>query len=149
MAELSKDALQADLKEALKAGDRRRVSTIRLLIAAVKNREIELGKPVDAAELVGLVNSGIKKRRESIEGYEKGGRQDLVQQETEEMAILQAYLPPPLDEGAISALIDEAIRETGASGARDMGAVMKWLMPRVTGRADGRLLNQLVKARLS
>ncbi len=147
-APLSKELIQADLKEAMKGGDRLRVSTLRFLLAAVKNREIEIGKAVDIAELTAQINSAIKRRRESIEGFHKGGRQDLVDQETAELNILQAYLPPALGEDELKDLIEEGIRETGAVGPKDMGTIMKWLMPRIAGRADGRLVNQLVKTRL-
>ncbi len=146
---LSKEAIQADIKAAMKGGDARRVSTLRLLLSSIRYREIELGKPLDAAEMTGVVSSSIKKRRESIEGYEKGNRQDLVQAEKEEMAILQEFLPPPYSEAELAALVEEAVRETGASGPKDMGTVMKNVMPKVAGRADGGLINRLVKAKLS
>lgn len=146
---LSKETLQADLKEALKGGDGLRVSTLRFLMAAIKNREIEIGKPLDLAELTLVVKSNIKKRLESIESFTQGGRPELADQERKEMAILQEYLPPSLGEAEIQAMVEEAIRETGASGPRDIGAVMKLVMQKAAGRADGRLLNQLVKSKLS
>jgi uncharacterized protein YqeY len=147
--EVTKDRIQADLADALKGGDRRKVSTLRMLMAAVKNREIELRKPLDGAELCAVITSGVKKRRESIEEFKKGGREDLVKAETEEADILQAYLPPPLTEQELAVMVDEAVRESGASGPRDMGVVMKLVMPRVAGRADGGLVGKMVKARLA
>jgi hypothetical protein len=118
-------------------------------MAAIKNREIEIGKPLDLAELTLVVKSNIKKRLESIESFTQGGRPELADQERKEMAILQEYLPPSLGEAEIQAMVEEAIRETGASGPRDIGAVMKLVMQKAAGRADGRLLNQLVKSKLS
>ncbi len=146
---VSKEQIQADLHRAMKERDGIRASTLRMLIAAIKNREIDVMHQLDETALVAVITSGIKQRRESIEGYAAGGRPDLVAKEEAEVAILQAYLPPPLGEADIRALVDEAVRETGAASARDMGTVMKWLMPRVSGRADGKLVNCLVKERLS
>jgi uncharacterized protein YqeY len=145
---LSKDQIQADLHKALKERDAVRASTLRMLIAAIKNREIDVGHPLDEAALAAVITSGIKQRRESIEGYTAGGRPDLVAKEETEVVILQAYLPPPMEESEVRTLVDEAVRETGASSARDIGAVMKWLMPRVAGRADGKVVNVLVRERL-
>lgn len=146
---VTKDIIQSDLKTAMKNGERKRVSTIRFLLAAVKNREIDLGRPIDSSELIAVINSGIKKSRESLESFEKGGRVDLADEAREEMAILEAYLPPPLDEKEVEALIEEAVIETGARNSKDIGAVMKWIIPKTTGRADGRLISQKVKAKLS
>ena len=149
VAEVTKEVIQADVRKAMKEGQRLRVSTLRLLLAAVKNREIEQGGPLDGAELMSVINSVIKKRREAVEEFEKAGRPERAGSEREEMNILQAYLPPPLEEGEIAALIEEAVRETGAEGPNDTGMIMKWLMPRITGRADGRLVNQMVRDKLS
>lgn len=146
---LTQEAIRSDLKTAMKDGDRRRVSTLRFLLAAVKNREIEEGRSLDGAELTAVISSGIKRVKESLEGFEKGGREELAEAARAELDILQSYLPPPLEEREIEALIDEAVGETGAEGARDIGAVMKWIMPKITGRADGRLVSQMVKAKLS
>jgi uncharacterized protein YqeY len=146
---VTRDSLHGLLTAAMKARDPRRVSTLRLLISAVKYREIEIGKPLDAVEMQAVIHSSIKKRRESIELFEKGGRAEMAQAEREEMTILQEFLPPQLGEGDVAAIVDEAIRETGASGVKDLGKVMKAVMPKVAGRADGRVVGDLVKARLS
>jgi len=146
---VTKEVIQADVRKAMKERERLRVSTLRLLLAAVKNREIEQGGPLDDAEFMNVINSAIKKRRESVEEFEKAARPERAAVEREEMAILQAYMPPPMDEGEIAALIEEAVRETEAEGPKDAGLIMKWIMPRVTGRADGRLVNQMVRDRLS
>ncbi len=146
---VTKEIIQADLKTAMKSGDHHRVSTLRYLLSAVKNKEIDLRRSLDSAELCAVISSGIKKCRESIEGFEKGGRPELVQASKAEMAILQAYLPPVLTEAELAAIIDEAVKETGAKGAKDTGAVMKWVMPKVSGRADGRVVSQMVKEKLS
>jgi uncharacterized protein YqeY len=146
---VTKEIIQADVRKAMKERESLRVSTLRLLLAAVKNREIEQGKSLDEAELLNVINSAIKKRREAVEEYEKAGRPERAEIEREEMAILQAYLPPPLEEAELATLIEEAVRETKAEGPKDTGLIMKWIMPRVAGRADGRLVNQMVRDKLS
>jgi uncharacterized protein YqeY len=143
--------LDAALREALKAGQAERVSVIRLLVAAIKNKQIDKGKshPLSEPELLEVVVTAGKQRREAIELYKQGGRQDLVDKETRELAILQQFLPAPVTAEEVDAKITEAVRATGATGPKDMGKLMKWLMPQLAGRVDGAQLSERVKARLN
>ena len=140
-----KERIQTELKEAMKAHDELKVSTLRLLNSSIKNKEIDERKPLDDEGLLAILSTAAKQRRESIDQYEKGGRQDLADKEKAELAILQSYLPQQLSKDEVAAAIKETIAETGASGAKDMGKVMKALMPKVKGKADGKLVNELVK----
>ncbi|MBN2225504.1 MAG: GatB/YqeY domain-containing protein [Deltaproteobacteria bacterium] len=144
-----KDRLDTDLKEAQKARDTIRVSVIRMLKTAIKNREVEKIGELTEQELLQAVNSQIKARLEAVEGFRKGGREEAAKKEEAEMVILKAYLPEQLTKEEIESLIDKAIAETGAAGPRDMGKVMKALMSDVTGKADGKLVSELVKEKLS
>jgi uncharacterized protein YqeY len=140
--------LDEDLKDALRSGQKVRLGAIRRARAALKNAEIEArgALPEDAAARV--LRSLVKQHRESIEQFRAGGRDDLVARETEEMAVLEAYLPAQMDEGAVEALVAEAIAATGASGPGDLGRVMKAAMPRVAGRADGKLVREIAQRML-
>ncbi len=140
-----KERLKADLVQAMKARDEIRVSTIRLLISAIKNKEIDERGELNDEGVLGVLSSAVKQRRDSIEQYGKGGRADLADKERAEMAIIQTYMPSQLGRDEIAALVREAVLETGAAGAGDMGKVMKALMPKVKGRADGRLVSEVVK----
>ena len=140
-----KERIQTELKEAMKAHDELKVSTLRLLNSSIKNKEIDERKPLDDEGLLAILSTAAKQRRESIDQYEKGGRQDLADKEKAELAILQSYLPQQLSKDEVAAAIKETIAETGAVGAKDMGKVMKALMPKVKGKADGKLVNELVK----
>jgi hypothetical protein len=120
-----------------------------MLKSAIKYREIELMKPLDDAGVEGVVATEIKRRRDSVEQYKAGNRQDLADKEAAEIAILQAYLPQQLTEAELRAKVEEAVKKVGAQGPKDMGAVMKALLPEVHGRAEGKLVSELVKARLS
>jgi uncharacterized protein YqeY len=144
-----KDQLDADLKDAMRAKEQLRLDTIRGLKSAIKYREIEIMKTLDDAGVLGVVATEIKRRRDSVEQYRAGNRQDLVDKEEAEIALLQAYLPAQLGEGELRAKVDEVIARTGAKGPKDMGAVMKALLPEVQGRADGKVVSELVKNRLS
>jgi uncharacterized protein YqeY len=144
-----KERLDQDLKDAMRAKDQLRLDTIRGLKSAVKYREIELMKSLDDPGVLGVVASEIKRRRDSVEQYRAGNRQDLVDKEEAEIALLQAYLPQQLGEAELRAKVDEAVKKVGAQGMKDMGAVMKALLPEVQGRADGKAVSELVKARLS
>lgn len=144
-----KERLDADLKEAQKARDIIRLNVIRMLKTAIKNREVEKIGDLTEQELLQAVNSQIKTRIEAIEGFKKGGREELAKKEEAEMAILKVYLPEQLSKEELEALIEKAVAETGAAGPRDMGMVMKALMPDVTGKADGKLVSELVKEKLS
>lgn len=140
-----KEVLSSELKDSLRSGDKLKVSVIRLVMAALKNREIEKRGTLTEEEIIELLVSLSKQRKESIESYKKGGRQDLVDKETAELKIIESYLPQQLTPEEIKEKIKEAIAETGASGAKDIGRVMKILMPRVKGRADGKLVNEMVR----
>lgn len=140
--------LDADLKEALRARDAVRTSTIRLARAAFKNAEIDRRRSLTEAEEVELIQREVKRRREAIEAFERGGRADLVQKEQLEMAILLGYLPPPLTKDEIRELVVDVVREVGATSERDFGKVMGQVMRRVAGRADGRAVEQAVRESL-
>jgi hypothetical protein len=133
----------------MKAKDGDRVSVLRLVLAAVKNREIELKSELDDDQILAEIMSAAKRRKESIEAFKEGGREDLVLKEGKELAILEEYLPEQLSSEELKGLIQEAIESTGASSPRDMGKVMKVIMPEVQGKADGKVVNQIVKELLS
>ncbi len=138
-----------DYKQALRAGDKLRVSVIRLLTALIKNREVEKRGPLTDAEVLQAVVASCKQRQEAIEQYRHGGRQDLVDKESAELAVLQSYLPKALTSEELQAMVLEAIREVQATSLKEMGRVMGVLMPRITGRADGKAVNTLVREALS
>jgi hypothetical protein len=140
-----KTRLAEDFKSALRSGDKVRVSVIRLLNALIKNREVEKRGPLTEAEVIQAVSASCKQRQEAIEQYRQGRRQDLVDKETAELAILQSYLPRALTPEELQVLVLEAIREVQATSPREMGKVMAFLMPRVTGRADGKVVNVMVR----
>lgn len=146
--------LDADLKEALKAGEKIRASAIRMLLAAVKTREVAEDRrgdrraPLPDPEVLQVIASACKQRRDSIEQFRTGRRQDLVEKETAELAVLEAYLPRALAPEELRAAVAEAIRETGATSPRDMGKVMSRLMSELAGRADGKLVSELVREAL-
>jgi uncharacterized protein YqeY len=140
-----REKIEADTKEALKSGAKDKVSTLRMLNAALKNKQIDKRRPLTEEEVIETVRSLIKQRKDSIEQFTKGGRQDLVDKETAEVAVLEAYLPKQLAREELEAMVRDAIAQTGAQGARDMGKVMKALIPMVGGRADGKLVSELVK----
>ncbi|MFO0583024.1 MAG: GatB/YqeY domain-containing protein [Anaeromyxobacter sp.] len=144
-----KDQLDADLKAAMREKAQLRLDTVRMLKSAIKYREIELMKPLDDAGVLGVVSSEIKRRKDSIEQYRAGNRADLVEKEEAELAILQGYLPAQLSEAEVKAKIEDVVKRVGAQGPRDMGKVMKELQPEVQGRADGKTVSELVKARLA
>lgn len=143
-----RDRIGDDMREAMKARDRLRVGALRMLMAAVKNTEVEKLHQLSDDEVLEVVAREAKRRRESIEAFEQGGRRDLVDKEAAELAVLEGYLPARLTEEEISLLVEEAIAETGASTPKQMGEVMKALMPKIRGRADGAEVSALVKARL-
>jgi hypothetical protein len=126
-----------------------KLSTIRMLKSAIRYREIELMKPLDDAGIEGVIATEIKRRRDSVEQYKAGNRQDLADKEAAEIGFLQGYLPQQLTEAEVRAKVDEVVKRVGAQGPKDMGAVMKALLPEVQGRAEGKLVSELVKARLS
>ena len=143
-----KAGLQEAAKAALKSRDEVKLSTLRLLLAAVHNEEIRLRKELGADEIQKVIATLSKQRSEAIDLYRKGGRNDLAQKEEAELEILQAYLPQPLTEQEVQTLIRESIAELGATGVQDLGKVMKQVMPKVSGRTDGKRVNELAKALL-
>ena len=145
-----KDQITAHLTEAMKAKDALRTSTLRMVKAAVKNREIEKGEDLTDDELMKVLRSLVKQRRDSVEQYEKAGRQELADKETSEIEIIESYLPQGASAAEIELAIQLAIEETGAKSMREMGAVMKAAQARLAGRnADGKTLSDLVKAKLT
>jgi uncharacterized protein YqeY len=141
--------LEADLKAALKSGDRRRVSTLRLLLSALKNEKIQLQRDLTDEEIEAAIRRAVKQRREAIEQYERGGRRDLVDAETEELAILQGYLPQELSESEIEQALRSIAAEKGFSSAKDVGLAMKELMARYRGRVDGKRAQEIARRILS
>ena len=147
-----RDDINNALKEAMKAKDERKISTLRLMNATIKNADIEArgaGKgPLADGDLLGVFQKMIKQRQESKELYEKGGRPELAKQEADEIAIIQGYLPKQMSEAEVSAAIDAAIKETGAAGVKDMGKVIGALKGRYAGQMDFGKVSALVKAKL-
>lgn len=148
MGEVS-DRLTEGIKKALKAGDRIRLATLRLLAAAVRNREIELGHDLTQDELVQVVRREVKRRREAAEAYQGGGRAELAEKERAEQTVLEEFLPAGLSDQEVDALIDEAIAATGATGPGDAGKVMGQVMGRAQGSVDGGEVNRRVRERLA
>jgi uncharacterized protein YqeY len=140
-----KTTLQSDLKDAMRHGEERRKSTLRMAIAAIKLAEVEKGAHMDETAYLSVIQKEIKARRESIADAEKANRPELIQQSEEEIKILQAYLPVALSSDELEALAREAITEAGAASIREMGQVMKILMPRLQGRATGDQASQVVR----
>ena len=141
--------LAEDYRAALRSGDKLKVSVIRLLMALIKNREVEKRGPLTDAEVMQAITSSCKQRQDSIEQYRQGGRQDLVDKETAELIILQSYLPQPFTAEELENLVRAAIQEAQAASPKEMGKVMTLLMPKVTGRADGKVVSALVREMLS
>ena len=144
-----KDQLDADLKAAMKDKDQLKLSTVRMLKSAIKYREIELMKPLEDAGIHAVITSEVKRRRDAVEQYKAGNRPELAAKEDAEIAILQGYLPQQLTREELEAKVAAAVAATGAQGMKDMGKVMKALLPEVQGRAEGSAVSELVKARLS
>jgi uncharacterized protein YqeY len=143
------EQISQDMTAAMKARDQGRLGALRMAKAALMNREVERGRKLDAAEEQQVIVSLIKQRRDSIEQFTAGGRHDLAEKETAEIAALEGYLPPPVDPAEIDKAVADAIAETGASSAKDLGKVMKVVMPKLAGRAvDGKTINELVRKKL-
>lgn len=138
-----------DMKAAMRAKEADRLKAIRLLLAAIKQREVDERIELSDADILVVIDKMLKQRRESIAQFEQAGRQDLVAAEQGEVAVLQAYMPQPFSAAEVDALILEAIAAAGAKSAKDMGAVMTQLRPRLVGRADMAQVSQLVKVRLA
>ena len=146
------EKLNEDYKEAVRNKDEIKRNTINLLLSGLKYRQIELrasGKELTDEEIIGVISKEIKKRKEAIELYEKGNRQDLAEKEKRELEILESYMPKQLSEEELLKIIDETIKSVGASSPSDVGKVMKELMPKVKGKADGSLVKSLVEKRLA
>jgi uncharacterized protein YqeY len=143
-----KQRLTDDMKAAMKGGDKERLAVIRLVNAAIKQREVDERIQLDDAQVLSVLEKMIKQRRDSVSQYESAGREDLAAQERFEIEVIQAYMPQALGEAEIDALIEAAIAETGASSGRDMGKVVGALKPKVAGRADMGAVSARIKARL-
>lgn len=145
-----KDRIGEDMRTAMKRRDQVRVSTLRMLMAAVKNAEVQgaQARELSDEEVVGVVGREAKRRKEAIEAYSGAGRADLAEKENAELAVLQEYLPEALSNVEVEAMVDAAIAETGATGPKQMGEVMKAVMPKVRGRADGAAISAIVKRKL-
>ena len=144
-----KEHLNESMKEAMKARDDLRLSAVRMVRSTVKNREIEQKRDLNDQEVIEVISSLVKQRRESIRMYAEGGRKDLVCKEEAELAILLGFLPVQLTPAEIEELVDRVIFESGAQGAKDMGRVMKAITPLTAGRADGRSVSDTVKRKLA
>lgn len=143
------DRIGQDITAAMRARDQGRLSALRMAKAALMNREVEKGRGLEAAEADQVIASLIKQRRDSIEQFTKGGRDDLAARERAEIEVLETYLPPPIDPAELDAAVAAAIAETGATTAKDMGRVMKAVMGKLTGQTvDGRVVNELVRRKL-
>ena len=144
-----KDRLNDDLKNAMRSGDAARRDTLRHLLAAVKQVEVDTRKELSDADVEQVLTREAKRRRESIESFQKGGRADLVSKEQGELQLIESYLPQQMSRPEIEALARQAIAETGAQSPAQVGAVMQRLMPQVKGKADGKLVNQVVRELLA
>ncbi|NIS68841.1 MAG: GatB/YqeY domain-containing protein [Proteobacteria bacterium] len=145
-----KDKLTEEMKRALKEKEKIRLSTIRLLVDHINKKEIEQGrKELDDDGIFKVISAMIRKGEEAVEQFKLGGRQDLVDQEKEQLEILKGFLPEQLSREEIQSLIDEAVQEAEAIDLRDLGKVMKILMPKLSGKADGKTVNEMVRERLS
>jgi uncharacterized protein YqeY len=140
-----KDTIQADLADAMRNREEVRKSTLRMLIAAIKNTEIDQGKALDDDAVITVIQKQVKQRRESMVEFEKGNRMDLVERESAEAKVLEAYLPEQASPDEIEAAVRKVIAETGAAGPRDIGKVMPVLTKQFAGRADGRAINEVVR----
>lgn len=137
------------MKASMKAGDKPRLGTIRLLMAAMKQREVDEKITLDDSQIMAVIDKMVKQRRDSVSQYNEAGRQDLADKESAEIDVLQAFLPEPLSEAEVMALIEAAIAETGAESMRDMGKVMGIVKPQVQGRGDVGAISKLVKQKLA
>jgi uncharacterized protein YqeY len=143
------EQISQDIAAAMRAKETTRLGALRMAKAALMNREVEKGGALDETESRQVMASLIKQRRDSIEQFRKGGRDDLADKETAEITVLEAYLPPALDAAALEAIVDEAITASGATSAKDLGKVMKAVMPKLAGQAvDGKLVNEIVRRKL-
>ena len=149
-----REQIKGDMKVAMKSGDKLRVSTLRMIQSRILEREVELrtkkGRDyhLDDDETQDVLTSYAKQRRQSVESYEEGGREELAEKERAELAIVEEYLPRPLDAAAVEALVDRVVTQTGASSLKDLGVVMKRVMAEAKGAVDGKAVNEVVKRHL-
>lgn len=143
-----KERVSEDTKAGMKSGDKAKVAALRMLHSAVRKKEIDDRADLDDAGVIKVITTLVKQRQDSIEQFKAGGRQDLVDKEMAELALLQSYLPEQMSQDELVRIVESAIQESNAKTQKDMGAVMKVLMPKVAGKADGKLVNQLVRERL-
>ena len=143
-----KERIDQDMKTAQKAGEKLKLSLTRLLKSDIRYKEIDKGKELSDEEVLEVLTSAAKKHRDSIEQFRKGGREDLVKQEEDELKLILEYMPEQLNAEELGKLVEEAITEAGAEGEKDIGKVMKVLMPKVKGKADGKAVSLLVSSRL-
>jgi uncharacterized protein YqeY len=143
-----KERITEDMKTAMRAGEKERLATIRLALAAIKQREVDERITLDDAQVLAVLEKMIKQRREAVTQFESGGRSDLVAKENAEIALLQGYLPAQMSDAELDALIAEAIQTTGATSVRDMGKVMGFVKPKAQGRADMGALSARIKQKL-
>ena len=141
--------IQDDMKTAMKAGDKRRLGAVRLILAALKQKEVDERKELTDGDVLGILEKMLKQRRDSITQYEQAGRTDLAEQEAFEVEVIQGYMPAQLGDAEIAAIIDEAIAASGAKAMADMGKVMGLVRPRIQGRADMGAVSARVKQRLA
>jgi uncharacterized protein len=143
-----KAQITEDMKSAMRSGAKERLATIRLILAAIKQREVDERVELDDTQVLVVLEKMLKQRRDSVSQFGAAGRQDLVDQEQSEIAVIETYMPQPLAADELAAILDACVAESGASSAKDMGKVMALLKPRVAGRADMQALAGQVKARL-
>jgi uncharacterized protein len=143
------ERLVEEMKSAMKSNEKVRLSTIRMIRSSIKNKEIELRKPLDDEAIQKVIQGMVRKGEESLEQFKLGGRMDLVEKESKEIEILKSYLPQSLTQEEMIKIVDQTIQEAQATSLKDLGKVMKSVMPKLQGKADGKLINQLVKERLS
>ena len=144
-----KDQIKEDMKSAMKAGDKDRLKVVRLIMAAIKQVEVDTREELDDTGVLGVLNKMVKQRRDSVEAFEKGGREDLAAVERDEIGVLEAYLPQQLSADELASLVDEVIAATGAGSIRDMGKVMGQIKAKAAGRADMGAVSAVVKERLN
>jgi uncharacterized protein YqeY len=143
------ERLEDEMRSALRSGDKLRLWVVRMARAAVKNKEIEERKKLDDGAIIKVISGLVKKGEESLSHFQLANRLDLIEKQEEELRILRSFLPQQLSSDEILALVDEAIKETNALDMKDLGTVMKSLMPKTAGRADGKIVHQLVREKLS
>jgi uncharacterized protein YqeY len=142
------ERLNEDMKQAMKDGNKFRLQTIRMVRASIKNQEIELRRPLDDNDMLNILSRELKQRRDSLQDFERGGRDDLVSNVNAEIEIITEYLPQQLTEEEVKAIVLQTMQETGASSKADLGKLMGALMPKVKGLADGKLVNAIVQQSL-